>query len=532
MPLKVVLVQVTDLDKYYDVVHRYSGLATADSVSMIDKRELIRSLETSKKPIIAPYPMGILALAAFAREHFGDKVEFAIIDMLQQRLRIASLMERIEKFSPDVIGLSTFSSFSMALHEIASAIKGRDPACKVIAGGPYCSAAVKRAASDTNIDCVVYGEGELTFVEIIERLLKGKEVRGIRGTAYRQGGSVVVEESGRFIEDIDSLPFPAVDLIDVGGYFGNVSVLGYAAPWMILFNSRGCPYRCIYCHNIFGKRPRFMSVDRTFKEIMFYYKRYGIREFQVWDDIFNLDVDRGVELCRKIAREGVDFRFLFQGGLRADIMKKRLLKEMIKAGTCYICYAVETASPRLQKIIKKNLDLRKAAQAINYTAGAGVLVNTYNMLGLPGETREEMMQTINYNIGLKHFSVRLFKAIPQEGTEFFDMVYPAGAPSGETDMYIEYSGRSAGGGDAEFKALVADAWRRFYLDPERVERILKMKVPTMSRSELMRAYAAELMQILIALGIKDISNIPPEVKDNIQKVFTDASFDRSAGMNL
>jgi radical SAM superfamily enzyme YgiQ (UPF0313 family) len=521
MPLKVLLVQVADIDKIYDVFFRVSGLPLL-SEDPEAKTKFINVFKYASKPIHAPYPLGILSLAAYAREKLGKKVEFRIIDMLVSRYSLGDLMREIDQMSPDVVGLSAFSVFSGAMHALASKIKARDKNCKVISGGAYCSASVLRAAADTNVDCIVYGEGEDTFVEILKRILKKRPLTQIPGTAHMDGKEVIINKPRPLIENLDTLPFPAFDLIDIEQHWGSLSPLGEAGPWMILFNSRGCPYHCIYCHRIFGKKTRFMSAKRTLDEILFYRKKYGIGEFHVWDDIFNLDVKRGIELSRMIAAKKKNMRFLYTGGLRADIMKRELLREMIKAGCCYICYAVESASPRVQKMIKKNLNLKRAAEAINFTSDTGVWVNTYNMLGFPTETYDEMKKTIDYNVGLRHHSIKLFKVIPQEGTELYDITEEKRRSlTGETGTYDDYDQLyTAKVTREQFEGLVKDGWRRFYFDEKRISRILNMKSPWLSARQIKRMQAIDLIHIMMRLGIKDLNQFAGNLKMLIQNVFT------------
>lgn len=516
MPLKIALVQVVDFEKLYYVLYNTIG-NLADGPAP-EAKGFVETIKRSQKPIYSPYPLGILALAAYARERFGKKVEISVIDMLQQRITSEELLDRLDGLSPDIVGLSGFSFYADEIHKVAGLIKKKDKRCIVALGGPYASASTKRAAGDKNVDIVAFGEGELSFEEIIKRALKKKRLSGIDGTALRIGKKVIVNPQMKFIESIDALPFPAVDLIDVMGYSGQPPPVFryFGVPWMLTFNSRGCPYKCAYCHNIFGKRTRFMSVKRTFDELVHYYKRYGIREFHVWDDIFNLDVQRGIELSRKIAALKADLRFYYMGGLRADIMKKELLDAMIKAGACYVFYAVESGSPRIQKLISKNLDLKKAAEAINFTADAGVLTNTYNMMGFPTETRGEMQMTVDYNLKLRHHSMQMFKVIPQEGTLLYDMV-EAGRRSatGTTDMYTEYTSTvGAGVTPREFETMVRKGFRDFYLDPKRIRRVLKMRSPILSREEICATYNVYLRM----LKAGDISTASDEAKRELKKL--------------
>jgi len=519
MTLKIALVQVSDIDRLYEVFYQSSGLSSFRDDRQL-KEKFVETFKSTKKPLNSPYPLGILTLSAYARKIFKNKIEFYIIDMLQKRYSSDDVMQVLDKICPDIVGLSTFSAFSKTLHTLASSIKARDSRCKVIAGGAYCSASAMRAASDPNIDCIVYGEGEETFVEILQRTLVNKPLVGISQTAHLSGKGVVINRPRPLIQDIDSLPYPAVDLIDLPGYWGHISPLGKAGPWMILFNSRGCPYHCIYCHCIFGKKARFMSPKRTVNEINFYHKQYNISEFHVWDDIFNLNVNRGIELSRLISGKKKDWRFLFLGGLRADIMQKHLLDCMIKAGCCYICYAIESASPRIQKLIQKNLKLDKAAKAINFTADEGVWVNTYNMLGFPTETKEEMEHTINYNRSLKHHSVRLFKVIPQEGTGLYEMVVSKRKTgNAETGFYMDYDQLYSGDvSKEEFDELISDGLMKFYLDEGRIRRITEMKSPTLSENEIKRMYVVEILNTLMRCGIKDISELSEAIQPLVRRL--------------
>lgn len=521
MPLKVVFIQVMDVNRVYDVFYRVSGLPSLGE-SKETKARFLAHYKSAEKPIHAIYPLGILSLAAYVRKKLGDQVELHVIDMLQKRYTFDDVMEELDRVSPDVVGLSAFSFSSSAVHTLASRIKDRDLKCIVIAGGAYCSASIERAAEDPNVDCAVYGEGEETLVEILRCVLKRKPFTGLLGTAHFEYNGVIVNRPRPVIKDLDSLPYPATDLIDVPGYWGNISPLGVPGPWMILFNSRGCPYHCIYCHRIFGKRTRFMSPKRTFNEIMHYHKKYGISEFQIWDDIFNLNVKRGIELCQMISKKKKDFRFLFLGGLRADIMQKKLLDRMIQAGCCYICYAVESASPRIQKLINKNLKLKKAAEAIDFTADAGVWVNTYNMLGFPTETKEEMKKTLDYNIALRHNSVRIFKVIPQEGTVLYDMIASQKkAKTGETSYYVDYDELySDGVSKDEFEDLLRYGWHEFYFSKERLERILSKKSPVLSPSKIKHMYGLELLGVMMRCGIRDVSELPPQIRPLAKQIMS------------
>jgi len=343
-------------------------------------------------------PLGLLYLVSVLRQNFPGQFEIDLVEQALYKLDFKQIKERIKKFNPDLVGFSCLSQEADEMAKISHIVKELKPECLTVLGGPHASVFYDCVLEKNNIDIVVIGEGERTFPELLKKLLSGEPIEQVRGIAFKRKDRIILTPPQKPIEDLDSLPFPAWDLIDFQDYSWMISTNAYchSVPWAVIFTSRGCPYQCAYCHNIFGKRTRFRSPENVISEIELLVNKYGVKEIHIVDDVFNLDILRAKKICDLIIERKIKIKIAFPNGLRGDIMDKELIGKLKQAGCYAIGYAVETASPRLQKLINKNLDFDKIRQVISWTADEKIITQGYFMLGFPGETREEMEMTINY----------------------------------------------------------------------------------------------------------------------------------------
>jgi radical SAM superfamily enzyme YgiQ (UPF0313 family) len=354
-------------------------------------------------------------------------------------------------------------------------VKRLRPQALVIGGGPYVSSLRNRVLDDPNVDILVFDEGEVSYFELVERLARNQSCEGVQGIAFRgPDGKGRVTPARTLIPDLDTLPMPAYHLVDFDAYTAFNPHLDTGGRFFPIVTSRGCPFRCIYCHDLHGKRTRFRSPDNVLAEIEHLYHAHDVRCFYIYDDIFNVKRDRAKEICRRIVASEMDIAIDFLNGLRADLMDHELIDLMIEAGTYYFAYAVETATPRLQDMIKKYNKLDVLADTIEYTVRQGgnrCVVATYNMIGFPTETEDEVWNTIEFNRSLPHHIADVAVAIPQENTELFDLVtqmdiaLPAKrSPNYGSDVMLSASENIPPGrlGEllGEFKQAFYDDWRR------------------------------------------------------------------------
>lgn len=417
------------------------------------------------------HPLGIMALDAFLRTKGYEDIH--LHDMRLQRETPTQTVARVLALRPDVVGLSALTVEKEATHQLAGLIKRYAPETTVVLGGPYATSAKTTAMRDPAIDYAVVGEGEFTFHELLETLRSGGDVSAVRGMLYRAQGAVHATPARPFVQDLDTLPLPSWDRIDMAAYqrVGCVDHLS-GRPWVVFYTSRGCPFRCTYCHDVFGKKFRARSPAKVVEEMELLYTRHGVREFHFYDDIFNFDKARVLEICRLIkAKRWRDVSLQFPNGVRADMMDIEMLRALKEAGTIRLCYAIESASPRIQKQVKKHLKLDKVRQLIDDTDRLGMLSHGFFMLGFPGETREEIRATIAWALASKLHTAAFFLVCPFEGTPLSEAyVAPAREVHGAEWQYYHAPFSLSAVPAEELKQLQREAYLRFYLDPVRMAR--------------------------------------------------------------
>lgn len=415
-------------------------------------------------------PLGLMYIASFLLREKRHEVK--ITDMAADNLSVEEACKNIEEDSPTVVGLSALSVEASVMHMLAKKIKEISPEITVIIGGPHAASDPKSILSDEHIDYLVRGEGEETMKELLEALDHGNPVSGIRGISYRKNGKIVTTPPRPFMDDLDALPFPAWELIKVEKYFDlpTFNIFYASKRYMSIFTSRGCPYHCTYCHNIFGKRFRARTPENVFQEIEYLYKTYGIREFQIVDDSFNVKKERAKNICDLIIRSGLKIFLTFPNGVRGDIVDQELLLKLKQAGTYKITYAIETASPRLQKLLRKNINLPKLQDTITLTNKLGILTHGFFMAGFPTETKEELQLTTDYAKKSKLNTLGLHVLTPFPGTEIYNQILEMGKSTIANDS-LDYTIIKSNFSEFTAEELLKKIRKTlilFYLNPKRV----------------------------------------------------------------
>lgn len=425
-------------------------------------------------------PLGLMYLASSARYWADEPVTFQLIDMRISHRTVKKVVREFQDFDPEVVALSAFTYEAPMMHDLARAFKALKPDVKIIAGGPHPTIMPEKVVGDPNIDYAVMGEGEKTFTKLLDHIFVGEMPADIPGTAVRRDGEVKKNGPAPPIEELDLIPFPAWDLIQAKDYTSprvrNMNWIVLNRKAMPIFTSRGCPYQCVYCHPVFGKKHRTRSVQNVIHEIEALYIAFGVRELHIIDDVFNFDRKRALEIMKKIEESPMEVKIAFPNGLRGDLMDEASIEAYKRAGTYMMIFAVETASPRLQKYLKKNLDLEKTREAIERVDRAGLFVKGFFMLGFPTETPEEMTATIDFAASTKLHVASFFQVVPFPGTEMFEMarkdfpgidrVYADLKYYGDTSYYETVQG-------VNLSSRQRAAYRKFYFSLRRLWKIVR-----------------------------------------------------------
>ena len=459
-------------------------------------------------------PLGLMYIASYIRTYRSDEVK--IFDIRFHKQYLQDIEHIILTYKPALVGISALTLEAPNMFYIAHHVKAIDKNIPVIVGGPHASSVPEEVIKNNDIDLAVIGEGEITFKEILDAFEGERGLETVDGICFRTDNKIIAssfktsflpearttadEKFGvglspittdkattfmktndrQYVQELDTLPFPAWDLIEIMSYakHGSMSDVGIR-PYMVLFTSRGCPFLCTYCHNIFGKRFRARSVGNVINEMEKLINTYNINDFEVVDDISNLDKDRLKAICNGIINKDLKIRLSFPNGVRTDLFDEETIRLLKRAGTSEIAIAVETASPRLQKLIKKNLNLEKVRKNIDIAAKAGIFLRGFFMLGFPTETEQEMNATIDFACRSKLHVALFFVLNPYKGTEIVNQIQSAGKKLPEMNLedfdYQSMPFNSSAMDDNKFHKLYRRAYIKFYSNPVRIFRIIRDK---------------------------------------------------------
>jgi len=423
-------------------------------------------------------PLGLCYIAAVARDAGHD---VRILDMRLPEQGEPAFDNLLSAWQPDVVGFSVFSYEADAYQKLARKVRAALPGSRIVVGGPLASADPDTALSAGLADLAILGEGEFVFAEALDRWRNGLDLGGLSGTAVYDNG-VIVNPVSSYIDDLDALPLPAWDLLDIPAYF-RVPRQGFIYSerrYFSLFSSRGCPFNCIYCHNVFGKRFRGRSAESVLAEIGELVSRYGVREIQFIDDIFNFQRDRAEAILQGIIDRGWQLALAFPNGIRADLLDADFISLMKRAGTYKVSVAIESGTARMQHLMRKNLNLDRAREGVSELVKQRILTHAFFMIGFPTETVEEAHATAAFARTIDAHSASFFIVNPFKGTELSRLVEADDArspslpgPSGYFDPRVADLQISAIPPDT-LRRIVKHATRDFYLrHPLRIWRILR-----------------------------------------------------------
>ncbi len=375
-------------------------------------------------------PLGTLYVAACLRRA-GHEVRFFNGGMRTHE----EILDQVRAFSPGFVGIySTTFGWPKAL-KTARAVKELDPGIFICAGGPYPIALQERCLEPGGaIDAIVTGEGEETVVELAERLERGQGLRGVLGVAYREGDRVEKNPPRPLIEKLDALPFPARDLL--GDASRSIPPPGTyrRKPVSVLITSRGCDSRCIFCFQIDRGRKggvrgiRYRSIDNVLQEIE-HCLRQGYREIKFLDDTLTADYDRALDLARAIKARRLDFTWFASACVNQ--VDERLFRAFKEAGCWAILLGAESGVQRHLNTLRKGFTLEHTRRAVRAAKVAGLKVSTPFIFGIPGETYEDGLRTIEFALELNPDLANFHALTPFPGTDLYDRRDQYGAVSGD-----------------------------------------------------------------------------------------------------
>jgi anaerobic magnesium-protoporphyrin IX monomethyl ester cyclase len=359
-------------------------------------------------------PLGLAYLAAALLEYKND-LDIEIIDGLL--LDYDDYYEKISTIDADVIGVtSTITLLNEALR-IPSLVGKMD--AKFIIGGPGSANLASFELYDSGYSVICYGEGERTIVELMKAFEHGLPLDDVNGIAFLHNNHEIKTRPREPIENLDDIPFPARDLLDMKKYLSIwKEKMGVAITQMV--SSRGCPFSCRFCSkNVFGRKARFMSHTRVIEEMRLIYDKYKVDKILFDDDLFTLDRKRVLNFCDAMEKELPGKRWCAQA--RVEMVDLEMLTRMKDAGCTNLMFGVESGSQRILDFLGKGITVEQIKKAFQWVNKVGIAGGMFLIVGVPGETQQDIDMTKELIRELKPKSIDLCFLTPIPGTEIFEM---------------------------------------------------------------------------------------------------------------
>ncbi len=334
-------------------------------------------------------PLGLLSIAAYLKTNFPGEIEVKVIDSAVHKLTYAQLEQKIIAFMPDIVGITTFTPAMIDVVLTSRLVKSVNPHAVIVLGGHHVDCYPHQVLEEPSVDFIIRGEGEQSFFELVNNLVENKALDKIKGIGFRDKGSVYINENRGYIDDLDSLPVIDRSMIDNYAYR---CALGSQNVVATIISSRGCPYQCIFCYSP-QKTYRTRSTGNILQELQ-QITALGIREIFFYDDLFNLNTQRVIDISAAILKARLPITWSFRA--RVNMITDELLGIAKKSGCERIHYGLETGSDQFLKKINKEVCVADIRNAVALTKKNKILAVGSFIIGFPGEGREHIYNTFKF----------------------------------------------------------------------------------------------------------------------------------------
>ena len=370
---------------------------------------------------LPPYTLSILGTM------IQDRYDVKIVDAQFYDMSEDTFKKEIERLQPDCVGISLLTSeYATILDTAADIIKEIDRSIVTIAGGVHVTTQYSRVMENNNIDYAIRGEGEYVFRQFLDYLNEDGAFPE-KGLVFREKNGEINSLPPELIQDLDALPLPNYDLVDYEAYINTGPRYGvdtiHVYPHARMLTSRGCTIGCSFCQveSISGKKWRMRSAENVIDELAMLKKRYGIKGFIFEDDNPFFQKQRTKDMLRLLKERRLNLKWK-AAGVAIFMMDEEIFKLMVDTGCQMIGIAIESGTERiLKQVIKKPVNLKKVPEMIKMAQSYGIFVAANFIIGFPGETWDEIMQTIRYAETCGADYVKIYPANPLVGTQMFEM---------------------------------------------------------------------------------------------------------------
>lgn len=360
---------------------------------------------------------GLISLAAYIRKSFpGINIEI---------VEGTDILRKIIKKQPDIIGFTADTLMYDRVRALAKEVRNKTKA-PLIMGGIHMTAAPE--SFDSVFDLGVVGEGEKTFEEILQLFIKnnGKfskdELKNISGLVFFENGQLVKTAKRESIKDVDSLPFPARDLVPIKKYYlrDQTNLFGVKRE-MTIMTSRGCPYRCVFCGSpVHWGGVRFHSAEYVVNEIEYVVNEYGADGIMFWDDLFIAPEPRIMKMVELIKAKGLHKKVVFTGFARANLMNEKICAALAEINVKRLIFGLESGSEKILSYLKRSsVTMNDNRRAVELCRKYGITSSSGFIVGTSGETVEDLKDTYQFMRDYPLDNSQVYILTPYPGTEIW-----------------------------------------------------------------------------------------------------------------
>lgn len=360
----------------------------------------------------------------------GHQVE--VMDINAYRWGRQEVERRIKEASFDLAGTDGIITIYRYIKWLVSVLKRYHPDKKIIVGGSTATSIPQILLERTEADIACISEGEITAVEVANTIEKSEGLEGIQGIWYKdERGNIVANPQRPLIKDLDTIPFPNRDLFLMDIYIKNALGPSNVGKWLDgktagndssinLTCARGCPYKCTFCyHDFMGEKYRCRSAGNILNEIVYLKEKYNINSFGIGDDMFIANRRNTMQLCNLLIESKLGIKWFTSG--RVNLVNEKLISKLKEAGCVTLGYGIESGSQKMLDVMKKGVTVEQAERAIRLTQKYMGWPDCTFIIGMPGETRETVQETIDFCKRLNLQPEAIFFATPYPGTELYDI---------------------------------------------------------------------------------------------------------------
>jgi radical SAM superfamily enzyme YgiQ (UPF0313 family) len=407
-------------------------------------------------------PLTLLVVASILEK---NDVEVQVLDMDAERLSYSQTLDRINEFSPDLLGF-TLSTYSF--HPLLKWIEAfkEDTGIPILAGGMHTDMYADEIMTHQAIDYILLGEAETSVRDFVSAFKNGRNMEGVKSLAYRKNGEVYIDRTVNIIDNIDDVPFPSLHLIKNDLYY---NILTKRKNFTAMLSARGCPYRCTFC-NQYQTPWRERSPDNLVAEIKYNYENFGIQEIDFYDTTFTANKKRAIAICEAIVRENLDISWTIR--TRVDSVNERVLDALKSAGCHTVMYGIESSNREILKMMKKKISIERVEKTLKYTKDVGMDNLGFFMFGYPGETKETIKDTIRFSLDLPLDYAQYTVMVPYPDAEIYNYYRENGLDEdywrevtldASKERRLELLGTEVTRDEAG--VLLSSAYRQFYYRP-------------------------------------------------------------------